>query len=345
MLGLFKCLAQSPRPGADQAWLEAKRLFAAPENFAALEAVYQTAKQSQHRKACLEAVSPEQEGLWRLALADRDPLLQIFALKQVKGRAGFADEARSLLSARLGMVRRAALSAWMEGAFQGSPPDLEAFLLDRDSGVRELALYYAKQTGKPDPRAVYEGALRSEKPRLIAMAIEGLASLGLWEALPPLQPLAEGGDSLLECAALRALALKKDTADRDLFWKKVLGPPTAASRIACNALRSRYASVSLDELRQLARMDGPKHHLRQARRQTGQLKTWDQVLFWLEGMASPDPDHARVCGSRLKTWIDKGSASAAELEPGQRLALREALAKVKRGFSGGQEEILRFIIG
>jgi hypothetical protein len=103
--------------------------------------------------------------------------------------------------------------------------------------------------------------------------------------------------------------------------------------------------VSLDELRQLARMDGPKHHLRQARRLTGQLKTWDQVLFWLEGMVSPDPDHARVCGSRLKTWIDKGSASAAELEPGQRLALREALAKVKRGFSGGQEEILRFIIG
>lgn len=278
------------------------------------------------------------------ALAGRDPVIALWAIRDLPGLAGIGFDDALLARAersRFAPVRAQALRVRAQRPDAAFADRVRAALLDPHPSIRSVATFAARALGI-DARGVWRAAIDAAPGAAPRAAVLGLAEQAQAEDVARLRPSLDDASGDMRCAALRGL-LRAGVDDALPVLRDALAAPQGkVVRLALTLGKSVPGALSRDTLFAAYGRAANVRARRLLLDATWHLGPWQSLdmLFDLSAQRPDDPDVAQA----LRHWPAHAGRRYASLSPARRAALLARIDAIAPARPDADWRTIRWIV-
>lgn len=231
-------------------------------------------------------------------------------------------------------VRRKAMEKKYE-LLKDAWPGLSELLLDKNRGIRELAVFILEHHRGFDVPGFYISHLKDEKPEI---AIIGLSESGSREMAEQIRPFLTHGSEAVVRAAVRALGKLMEEEGEELYWKYLFDDRISVSKAAYRAIHSSRIHYGADKLYESFCSCDSAHVKRYLFGLILQENSWSCLPYLI--LMYQEPDMEEVRSRILAAMRCRSVYTVIAKEQGQRI--EKLLEEFGNKLPGHLEEEIRF---
>ncbi|MHC1770080.1 MAG: hypothetical protein AB9869_38330 [Verrucomicrobiia bacterium] len=256
-------------------------------------------------RLAVESKTPSSSGLLKDILSDPDPVLRLWAARNILRELSDHD-LRILIPALrrdpFMAVRCEALTVLVERLPDSAEAELRDSLFDLHASVRAAARYYLQQRGIADFRTIYVNALHANVPKICSAAVAGLGETGMPNDAALLRSFLTASPVSLRKAALRSIAALDGDHYLDDLLLALTDNHMGVSTTARLALESRLSLLDVDLLWKVFADERRFHVRKNVLLLLVRLPTWTRLRFVVMACSDADPNIVEIANQRLKDW-------------------------------------------
>ena len=286
--------------------------------------------------------------LLRRALADQDPTIRLWSIKQARKHLPDGELrtfAETAIIDKYSGVRSQAAYVFAEQLDGDSDSTMASLVMDRASSLRSIGRYYLGKRIPTDFAVYYRDKLQSVTKEELAIAIRGLGEVGTASDADQVKPFARHQDSKVRTAAIDALSKLDGDQCVDLFVDAIGGGPPQVSKAASLALTNRASLVNKERLWAMA---GTTESVLTRKRILDILfegSKWDGLIFAIASSNDPVVEIATRARAHITRWMHQFNRSSIQPTPLQRERVLEALAAHGPALEPSAPKLIRYCLG
>ena len=302
-------------------------------------------------RACLHIIGELAEdraaSLLAQAWQSADPWIRFRAAKRLLALTR-AEQLLALCSSlakdRYVPVRRVALEVLAEQAPELAENHLRKAMVDRHSGIRQLACFWLEKQPGFDSASFYREKIGTEAGPNLAVALRGIGETGQPDDLEILRPWLHAKNDFLRKAALIAATRLSPREVMDNLMLALADESEGISRTARQLLTPHARALNPKALGTMLQNGRLAHVRRNAFRLVLRIAKWDQLPLVLGSLGDVDAKVANMAEVALATWLFRYNYSFVTPAPIQLVRVEEMLAKVKHKLDDQQYKQINRLI-
>lgn len=265
-------------------------------------------------RVLIEDSGPDQLSVLHTALASEDPVLRLWAARELRSRLdgqALRDVLERLIADRFMPIRREALYGYIERLSESAESELVRSLLDPHPSMREAARFYLRQRGPAAFAEFYRQKLANAGEPQLATAVSGIGETGQSADGSLLVPYLTHSRTRVRRAATRAIGHLGTEKYIEPLIRALQDESPSVCRAAREILRSHVRQVGAQRLDSLLQGADKLHVQRAVLWLIADLQWWDSAPLLVQAAGSADEPVHEAALAHLSQWrLDYNRLSA-----------------------------------